>query len=206
MPVHIVAAGDCLLSIAEQYGLFWQTIWDDAQNAELKRRRPDPNVLAPGDEVFVPEKRLKTVNKATDQTHKFVRKGTPAKVRLQLIDFDRRPRKELAYSVDVDGVTTTGTTEGDGMVEIFVTPGARRAKLTVAGPRGNEEHELDLGHVDPIGEGEGVRQRLENLGFHCEGEEMMSGTLRAFQKEHEMEETGQADEATRAKLLQVHGC
>ena len=132
MPVHQVAAGDCVLSIAEQYGMFWQTIWDDPQNAELKRRRPDPNVLAPGDEVFVPEKRLKSLNKATDQTHKFLRKGTPAKVRLQLLDFERRPRTGLSYSVDVDGVTTTGTTDQDGMVDVYAPLAARRPRLAKA--------------------------------------------------------------------------
>ena len=205
MPIHVVSSGDCVLSIADQYGLFWQTIWDHAENADLKHRRPDPNVLAPGDEVFVPEKRIKTVNKPTDKIHTFVRKGTPAKVRLQLLDFERRPRRDLPYTVDVDGVTTNGKTDAEGMVEVYAPLGARSAKLIVNGPRGNEEYQMDLGHIDPVELDEGVRQRLENLGFHCDGNEM-SEAVRAFQKEKGIPETGEADDNTRSKLKEAHGC
>jgi hypothetical protein len=206
MPMHTVGTGDCLLSIAEEYGLLWETIWEHPQNAELKRLRQDPNVLGPGDQLFVPEKRIKETSKATDQTHKFVRKGTPAKVRLQLLDFERKPRTGLKYKADVDGVTSQGTTDGDGMVEVYVKPGARTAKLTLFAPRGTEQFELDLGHVDPIEEETGVKERLENLGFHCDGEEALRNAMLAFQKEHQLTETGQIDDATRAKLKQVHGC
>lgn len=32
----------------------YRTIWDDAQNAELKRARVNPNVIFPGDRLFIP--------------------------------------------------------------------------------------------------------------------------------------------------------
>jgi N-acetylmuramoyl-L-alanine amidase len=59
MPNHNVVQGDCVLSIAEQYGFFWETVWNHPSNAELKKKREDPAILYPGDVVFVPEKRLK---------------------------------------------------------------------------------------------------------------------------------------------------
>jgi outer membrane protein OmpA-like peptidoglycan-associated protein len=55
-----------------------------------------------------------------------------------------------------------------------------------------------------------VRQRLHNLGYgpskpdEWEGPALQSA-LRAFQRKHGLEETGEGDEPTRAKLKEVHG-
>lgn len=54
---HTVAQGDTLISIAHQYGFCdWKTIYFDGSNSELREQRPDPMVLAPGDEVHIPDK------------------------------------------------------------------------------------------------------------------------------------------------------
>ena len=55
---HIVEPGDCMASIGEQYGFHWETLWDLAENADLKKNRKNPNVLFEGDEVTIPDKRL----------------------------------------------------------------------------------------------------------------------------------------------------
>ncbi|MGC9973362.1 MAG: LysM domain-containing protein [Bryobacteraceae bacterium] len=49
MPVHVVKQGDCMSSIADQYGFFWETLWNHERNAQLKERRKNPNVLMAGD-------------------------------------------------------------------------------------------------------------------------------------------------------------
>jgi len=83
MATRTVNRGDSIPSLAHDNGHFWETLWNHPQNADLKRRRRTPNILNPGDEVFIPELRLKTVSKPTDATHKFERKGVPAKIRMQ---------------------------------------------------------------------------------------------------------------------------
>jgi hypothetical protein len=51
-----VHQGDCLNSIADETGFFWETLWNHASNDSLKQQRRDPNVLEPGDVVHVPDK------------------------------------------------------------------------------------------------------------------------------------------------------
>ncbi|MBM3790325.1 MAG: hypothetical protein FJW35_08240 [Acidobacteria bacterium] len=56
---HVVRQGDCAASPAAEYGHFWQTIRNHPSNAELKRRRTDPNVLYPGEVILLPDKVLR---------------------------------------------------------------------------------------------------------------------------------------------------
>jgi hypothetical protein len=51
-------AGDGIASFAVESGLFCQTIWNHALNAELKRGRNDPNVLAMRDAYWQGRRRL----------------------------------------------------------------------------------------------------------------------------------------------------
>jgi hypothetical protein len=53
--IHIVRAGETLLSIAEQYGFVaWQTIADAPENASLIHRRGSAHALREGDELHIP--------------------------------------------------------------------------------------------------------------------------------------------------------
>ena len=70
-----VNAGDCIDSIAYGHGMLWKSIWNHPENQELKQRRKDPNVLAEGDEVFVPEIELRDEDAATESMGRQLRKG-----------------------------------------------------------------------------------------------------------------------------------
>jgi hypothetical protein len=211
MPEYCVVQGDCISSIAERYGFFWETVWNHPNNAGLKSQRLNPNVLLPGDVVFIPEKQPKAYDKPTDGKHRFVRKGVPASVRVRLLDFERRPRTGLRFCAVVDGRSSEGESDSDGYITITVPPDAQEVRLTVQEGVKTEEYVLPLGHVDPIDSFNGLKQRLTNLGYACGPgdstlDEQTQATIRAFQREMKLQETGEVDDQTRERLKELHGC
>jgi phage tail-like protein len=56
MPMYTVKKGDWLQKIAEQKGLkSWHEIYDNPANAAFKKSHPNPNLIYPGDKIFVPD-------------------------------------------------------------------------------------------------------------------------------------------------------
>jgi hypothetical protein len=52
---HVVVSGDTLSGIAATYGCpSWRTIYDHEKNADFRALRPNPDLIYPGDRVFVP--------------------------------------------------------------------------------------------------------------------------------------------------------
>ena len=86
-----VRQGDCAESIAFEKGLFWETIWNDGRNAELKNERQSPNELLPGDRIFVPDNaQERGLLRDGAEASRFGRKGVPSKLDL-VIQVDGEP-------------------------------------------------------------------------------------------------------------------
>lgn len=205
---YIVKEDDCMSSIAEATGHFWQTLWDDPANANLKEVRKDPNVLLPGDKVTVKPITKKTVSKATNASYRFRRKGVPAKLHIRLMKYGE-PRANESYRVDIDGKLTRGVTDGQGYVDIYIPCNAKKGKLWVGPPEDEKMYTLQLGHTLPVATIKGVKQRLKNIGLFggvADDEITLAykAAVRAFQKDNALPETGEADDATRQKLVEVH--
>lgn len=207
---HVVTEGECMDSIALRYGFFWETLWNHGENAELKREREDPFVLLPGDRVHIPEKRRRDESGATDQRHRFRRKGVPSMFQVRVLAAGE-PRADEPYRLTIDDVVKEGTTDGDGWVKTPIPPDARKGTLVV-GKDGEEDqvsYELTLGGMDPVTETTGVQDRLENLGHECgergQLDDETRGAISEFQKANELEATGKLDDKTRKKLKEVHG-
>ncbi len=201
-----IVLGDSIPSIAKKSGFFWETIWNRPENASVKGKRKDPNVLFPGDEVFVPDLALRTETRGTNARHKFKLKGEQVKFKLQLLMMGE-PRKNEAYTLLVDGKSYSGTTDGEGKIEQVVPADARSGTLTLRG--GKEKYPVRIGHLNPIDEVSGVQQRLNNLGFHAgdEGGQMndsLKAALTAFQTKYKLNPSGEIDDATKAKVAECH--
>ncbi|MGH1347830.1 MAG: peptidoglycan-binding domain-containing protein [Nannocystales bacterium] len=208
MPTHIVKAGESVISLSEDYGLYADTIWAAPENAALKAARPNMNTLLPGDELFIPELRVKEVTAPTGKLHTFRRKGIPAHFRIQLYDFGE-PRADQDYTLEVGGTTIEGKSDADGVVKTALPAGATSGVLTIGEDRFVVQ--LAFGHLDPLCELSGVQQRLANLGYPCGRADGKMGprtedALVAFQRAQDahLEATGELDDATRARLDELH--
>ncbi len=205
---YVVKKGECIEKIAYKHGFFWETIWNDPQNDELKRQRKDPNVLLSGDKLFIPEKREKTESGATEQRHRFRRKGVPARLILQFKE-EGEPRKNVPYIINIDGTVIEGNTDSDGKINVPIPPDAEKAELTL-GKDNKITYQISLADLDPYNNVRGLQSRLKNLGYNIGNvngrlDEETRNALRDFQTKEDLPVTGQMDEQTCDKLKDVHG-
>lgn len=204
---HVVEAGECVGSIAFANGFFPRTIWEHPENADLRAKRKDPNVLLAGDVVQVPDLRSKEIPVAAGQSHKFVRRGVPERFRLQLRRRGK-PRADLRFELHVEGKVIEGRTDASGTLEAWIPPDAKEGELLLV--ETGERYRLALGKLDPVEELSGVQHRLFNLGLYqgpLDGKAgpSLAGAVKAFQVRHGLPDTGELDGATRAKLKEAHG-
>lgn len=202
--LHRVQTGECIESIALNYGFFPDTLWSHPRNQDLRRRRGNPHVLAPGDTLFIPDKRTRWVPVRTGALHTFRRRGVPAMFRLRLAE-GGEPRAEVPYTLSFDGGPLIhGTTSADGLIEHRISPGTSAVELVVDD---EEVYHIQLGHLSPVTEDEGVASRLRNLGYDArhDDEQALATVLSRFQADQGLEATGTLDETTRQRLLTAHG-
>ncbi len=200
--IYRVKQGDCISSIAETNGFFWQTLWD--LNPGLRKRRSDPNILLPGDELIIPELRVKEESGATETRHRFVKRGVPVEVRL-VIENNGIPLANKDYILVIDGTSNEGATDGDGLLVQSMPPNAREATLKIDGLT----FSFTFGAIDPVAEATGVQSRLQNLGFYdgkIDGDigPLTTQAIAEFQAFAGIEGTGELDEETRQQLLARH--
>jgi len=206
-----IMAGECVSSIARDTGHFWRTIWDHPSNAKLVQHRGNPNVLMAKDSVFVPEKRPKEESGATDQHHKFRRKGEPSRFRLQVM-LAGKPRVDKPYQIWVDEKSPAleGVTDAEGMIDVPIPGNARSLRIAVGSPGYEMYYHFVLGALEPLDTIRGIQHRLFNLGWgyvqiNGKLDEMTQEAIREFQMRNGLDATGEPDSATSSALRDAHG-
>lgn len=205
---HVVRQGECISSIAHRHGWFPADLWDAPENAELRQLRRNPNCLAPGDVIAIPELKLKSCAIGLDASHRFKLKGVPAKFCVVVDDGDE-PLADKPFVLIVDGARQEGVSDGEGLIEAWIAPDARRARLEVEAEADDIwELEFVLGGLDAVETVAGAQARLANLGYGCpdsgELDEETRAAVEAFQADHELEPSGELDDATVAALEDAH--
>lgn len=179
MPWYTVVQGEWLSKIAARFGLpSWKSIYYAPENAAFRAKRPDPNLIYPGDEVWIPEPNVKPDPGDTEKKHRFKLKPRPPEVLRLLVrrdtgePFADRKFKLIVWDQNMQFLLDQeGQVPGDGIMErqIPVTATGGRYLLWPAPDASGTPMawRLKIGHLDPVETVSGVQARLNNTGFHA---------------------------------------
>ncbi len=166
--VHVVRSGECLSGIALHHGFRdYRTVFNHPANAALRKKRPDPNLIHPGDEVVIPALAPKRASAATGASHEFVAVVPKRVLRLTLLGEEGEPLKNATYELRFGREKRAGQTDGDGKLEEPIPMAITAAELETD----ELVWELDIGHLNPVEDTPdrgvtGLQSRLVNLGYH----------------------------------------
>lgn len=213
MSIHVVQRGEILSTIARRYGFkSYQAIYDHPKNAELKRRRPDPNLIFPGDELYIPPRpeEPKRAACSTGSKHTFQVKLRTKRLRIFLRDPHGSLLRDEPFRLDLPGAVIEERTNGEGLLDVPLPEDAAHGVLTVRDHR----YRLAIGDLNPIDdtpdEGvSGAQGRLANLGYDVGPSDGLMGprtraAIRAFQRDFRLKRTGRLDRQTLDKLKERH--
>ena len=217
MPKHTVERGEYLSQIARKYGFSdYHTLWDHPENAALKKKRQNPSVLFPGDQIFVPVREFKEEAGATEKKHRFEAKQGKLMLRLVLENVYFKPIADAQCELTVEGETFKLVSDGEGKIEKEIPATAQKATVVVKDPTtpiNDEVIPIKIGELDPVEEVSGQKARLNNLGYFAgplnkEDEALFRSAVEEFQLENMGQSAvdGKCGPKTQAKLKEVHGC
>lgn len=203
---YVVRQGDTMTKLAYVRGFDAGEVWKDERNDALRERRPDMDVLAPGDIVYLPEPKRDGLPITKGTTNRYVAKVPKITVHLALQGEDGAPLAGEPYEIRGLGEPVPGAV-GDGGAVSFEAPITVREVTLVLTERGLV-FPVRVGDLDPLDEASGVRMRLAHLGYlraPHEDDAAFDAAVAAFQAAQGLDVTGTVDDATRSALKQAHG-
>jgi len=191
----------------------WRIIYDAPDNADFKKKRPNPDVIYPGDEIVIPDKKPKEISVQKGATAATSLKPEKTVLRLAVsLDPDKKGPKGR-WELQVEGVEdpAKGDLPADGKILAEVPSIAKKAKLALfltGGDEPEETYHLALGHLDPASTVSGAQERLRRLGYECGEVDGILGVrthsaLLAFQEQNGLDATGKLDQPTVNKLVDM---
>lgn len=203
---YVIRQGDYLSKLAHQFGFDATDVWNHSQNEALRCMREDPEVLAPGDVLFIPRARPPHRLAITNGTTNTFSANVPTtNVSLRLRDPAGNPIANKAYRVTGTPAEITGSSDGKGNVSFRVPVHLSEAHL--AFEEGGSLR-VYIGHMDPVQTASGALKRLQHLGYRAplsiEPENALRLMVMRFQRDHGLTVNGDVDDPTRAALVSAH--
>lgn len=211
---YIVRQGEHLARLAYVHGFDANAVWKHEQNAPLREMGRTPELLNPGDILYLPVKPKEGLAFSAGTSNRYRAQVPQVKVSLTFKDADQVLANE---PYEIHGLGTDGSsgppetrkTDGDGKVDLELPVTTR--EVTIVFPNQNIAYEVRVGDMDPETEMGGIQKRLENLGYlprerdSASEAAFMQAAISQFQKQHGLSPTGTLDEATTKLLKDEHG-
>lgn len=196
---YVVGRGEHLLTIATQFGLQPDDIWNHPKNADLAKIR-DADVLAPGDVLQIPKPPTPTLKLTHGTSNRYRAKLPTVKVELAFSGPDG-PFANDPYEVHgLADEPLKGTTDAQGHIDFEAKLNRRKARIVF--PKRHVEHTVDIGGLDPASTPSGAAARLGHLGLRASSD---PEHIKAFQASHGLPTSGKPDAATAALLTKLCG-
>jgi hypothetical protein len=221
---YTVRQGDHLTRIAISCGFAdWSPVWNAPENADLRSKRTSPDVLMPGDSLYVPDLQTKELSAATDQGHKYILAQKPLNLHIKILDRFNDCLSNTDCDVRIGGDSEKTSTDSGGGLKHPLTLQQRLAgdgSLQFQEPLVVSQQNLvrtvqvplQLGQIDPVVEVSGQLKRLKNLGYYPSGNgddpdaKLFRAAVEEFQCENHLTVDGICGPQTQAKLKAVYGC
>ncbi len=215
MRPYVIRQGDYITKLGHTMGFDALSVWNDPKNAGLRDRRPDPDMLHPGDLLWVPD--------APDHRKLSVKAGGSNRYAAHI------PKKPIDLKIQIGGEAlpkepymilglgpepVVGETDERGHLVTKVDVSVREIEVILT--RKERTLRLRIGDLDPVDTLAGLRKRLLHLGYYqptkvgienqdaTDGDALVSA-LKAFQAHEKLAVTGKLDEDTRKALHGAHG-
>jgi N-acetylmuramoyl-L-alanine amidase len=221
MEPYVIRQGDTLSGLAYRFGFDARTVWDHAKNADLRKRRGDPNILWPTDVLYIPTKRPQFKTVITGAVNTYVCQAPPT-MTLRIKFLGAKFASQPCTVAELDQPTGLAT-DSAGVLAFAVPVTLEVATITVTALAFTCT--CRIGHLDPIDTLSGISQRLQNLGLihdslppSAASLGIVRGALRTFDASgaagqddtaspyQGLSDEGVLDQATSKRLLGAHGC
>lgn len=219
---YVVRSGDYLSSIARNFGTTPDAIWSDPANADLKKKRRNPEILAPGDVLFLRRVKPKWLSVTVGSTNSFTGKVPTAQVQVVLRDSAGTPLANKNVTTSPKLGDDPLSTDGSGLLTLVVPLTLRTISVVVAdsGPR----FDIRVGGLDPHDTPSGLLSRLRQLGHvahedhaigrrswlmphaRAVGQLALARGIESFQRANDREVTGEPSADLHDAVRQAHGC
>jgi len=211
--LYITRDGDWTGKIAKDFNIpNADTVYDNGANSYFREKRPEKNLLARGDEVWVPVSPLPefpTRGKNGGPVNISVTLANRERVNVRFMNTEDEALSNLDFELNYSGQDeeVSGTTDSEGKIDEELPPGMEIVTVDL------EDRHLtfDMGWMDPADTVTGYANRLKNLGYFNhdipEKKNMeLYDALCRFQDENDLTITGNADTPTIDRLVELHGC
>jgi len=215
MRPYVIRQGDYITKLGHTMGFDPSAIWSHPKNAALRERRPDPDMLHPGDLLWVPDApELRRLAVRAGVTNRYAAQIPKKSVELRLQVGGAVLAKEPYVILGLGPDPIEGETDGLGWLKTRVDVNVREIEVLL--PAKARTLRLRIGDLDPVDTLAGLRKRLLHLGFYqptkvgAENQDATDGdalvaALKAFQASESLPSNGKLDDATKSALERAHG-